>query len=175
METLNIQSRRVAHLKREAVIGILASTLSVFVVLPYLDIRPHSPLSENYLDLFTTPVQIFVYLVLAVLMMIGHLIIRGIFYNINDISPKNRKSILINQFIYGAVALGFAYFYCSRPSKFNAGIFERYIDYKETFYLLLFFFLFYWVGNLIYFFSKRFKKYRIKKRTIHELRISFFL
>ena len=157
MEILNIQTRRTTHLKREAAIGFLACLLSVFVVLPYLDIRPHSPLSENYIELFTTLVQFFVYLVFAVLMSIVHLIVRGIFYNINDISPKNRKSILINQLIYGVVTLAFAYFYCSRPSKLNAGIFERYIDYKETFYLLLFFFLFYWIGNIGYFFRKDLK------------------
>lgn len=158
MENKIIQSRRVVHLKREAVIGLFSSILSVYIVLPYLNINKHWKLSELYLELFTTPMQILVYLLLAILMLVGHLLLTGTFYYVRSFSTSNVKSIMINQFIYGITIAGFAYYYCSRPSKHNANIFERFIHNKETFYVIVFFILFYWIGNMIYFNSRFHKK-----------------
>ncbi len=161
MKSIDIETRRTIHLKREAFIGFVVSLLSVFIVLPYLDINSRWTLPKLYLELFTTPLQMLFYFLLAVLITFIHLILTGLFYNVNDISPKNVKSTLINQVIYGTTILGFAYFYCSRPSKLRATLFERFIDYEEHFYITLFFILFYWAGNMIYFNSKYFKRMEV--------------
>lgn len=157
MESLKIKERRTINIKREAVIGLIASILSVFIVLPYLGISKYWSLSRRYTELITSPAQIFFYILIALLIVAIHLVLRGIFYNVRDISPTSAKSILINQFIYGIAILGFAYYYCSLPAKFNAAIYERFIDNKETFYLTLFSILFYWIGNVIYINTKYFK------------------
>lgn len=158
MKNLKTQERRAVHLYREAFIGAISSFISIFTVLPYLKVSDYSPLTKVYLELITTPIQVAVYFLLAALLVLAHVILKSIFYYVRDISPQNVKSILINQVIYGVAILGFAYHYCSRPSKYKATIFERFIENKETFYVILFFILFYWIGNVLYFNSKYFKK-----------------
>ncbi len=157
MESKKIIERRISHIKREVFIGLLSSILSVFTVLPYLGVRDNWPLSKRYLELLSNPLQILFYLLVAVLILMIHAIFTGILYNIRDISPTIVKGTLINQFIYGITIIGFAFKYCSLPSRINATIVERFIDDKEVFYLTLFFILFYWIGNVIYFNSRYFK------------------
>jgi len=157
MTDIDIKTRRIVHLKREAVIAFIASVLSVFLVLPQFRINRFRTLSKVYLEMVTNPIQIFEYLIFALGVVGCHLILIGIFYNIRDISPKQKWGTILNQLMYGLVILGFAYYYLSAPATFNATIFERFIENKKLFYIILFSIIFYWVGNLIYFHSKYFK------------------